>query len=97
MSRCTKSNHNQYELSNLDGWSALTGVSLNTGNNFTCTHVVEEGDILTENCLKVLLALPLRIDLSSVDSNNHICYSGNKHGDACPAVEYNKRIFTYCD
>jgi hypothetical protein len=44
----------------------LTGVGLNTGGYLTCSHGIEEGDILPQNGLEIAFSKSFRAYLTSM-------------------------------
>ena len=54
------------------GAKPLTGIGLDPRCHFTGSHVVEKGDILAKDGLKVALANAFCVDLASVDPDVHV-------------------------
>jgi len=59
----------------------LTRIGLNTGGYLARPYVIKEGNILTQNGLKIVFSQPLGTDLSSVNPYVHIYESAEKRGN----------------
>ena len=57
------------------------GIRLDTSSNLSCAELVEVGDILPQNGLKVLLAEALGVYLSRIHPCIHVHESGHEHAN----------------
>jgi hypothetical protein len=69
-----------------------TGISLNTGSNFSCSDVIEESDVLAQDGLQISLANSLCVDLASVDPDEHIDVGGSEHSNTWMLYEYDDEL-----
>lgn len=58
-----------------------TGISLDAGSNLSCSNIVEEGDVLTQNGLQISFANSLCVDLAGVDPDEHVDVGGHEHSN----------------
>jgi hypothetical protein len=61
----------------------LTRVGLYTSGYLSCSHIIEEGNILTQNGLEIVFSQSLGTDLSGMYPYQHVGESAEKHGSAC--------------
>lgn len=59
----------------------LTGVRLDTSRNFTGTDVIEVGDILAKNGLKIAFAKTFGVNLSGIHPTIHVNESCEQHSN----------------
>ena len=70
----------------------LTGICLNPSCHLSCANMIEESNILPQNCLEITFSNAFGIDFSCVNPNVHVRVRTDEQSDTCKSVNFRSTL-----